>query len=73
MRWPTAEPIENARLHLEPLCVDDAAPQPTSCRAGYTKQVAGRSDDGTQSWLNWVVRHRDSGAVVGTVQASEVR
>ena len=36
----------------------------------YRRQVVGRSPDGTEGWLNWVVRHRASGAPVGTVQAT---
>ena len=36
----------------------------------YRRQVVGRSADGTQRWLNWVLRRRDDGQVVGTVQAT---
>jgi RimJ/RimL family protein N-acetyltransferase len=32
--------------------------------------AAGRSPDGQQGWLNWVIRHRETGAIVGTVQAT---
>ena len=39
-------------------------------RERYRRQVAGRSPDGSACWLNWVVRLRDSGAAVGTVQAT---
>jgi RimJ/RimL family protein N-acetyltransferase len=39
-------------------------------RDRYERQVAGRSADGEQGWLNWIVRDRDSGAAVGTVQAT---
>ena len=39
-------------------------------RRRYTRQVAGRSVDGEELWLNWMVRHRASGALVGTVQAT---
>jgi RimJ/RimL family protein N-acetyltransferase len=39
-------------------------------RDRYERQVAGRSADGEQGWLNWIVRRRDSGAAVGTVQAT---
>lgn len=39
-------------------------------RERYVRQVAGRSADGTQGWLNWVARHRETGSVVGTVQAT---
>jgi RimJ/RimL family protein N-acetyltransferase len=39
-------------------------------RARFTRQVAGRSPDGRDLWLNWVVRLRESGAAVGTMQAT---
>src|SRR3954449_683693 len=39
-------------------------------RQRYAQQVAGRSSDGRELWLNWMVRHRASGALVGTVQAT---
>jgi RimJ/RimL family protein N-acetyltransferase len=39
-------------------------------RERYRRQVGGRSPDGSQRWLNWVVRRRDSGHAVGTVQAT---
>lgn len=36
----------------------------------YTRQVVGRSPDGRETWLNWVLRDRASAAAVGTVQAT---
>jgi RimJ/RimL family protein N-acetyltransferase len=36
----------------------------------YARQVLGRSADGAEGWLNWIVRHRDTGSAVGTVQAT---
>lgn len=39
-------------------------------RERYARQVAGRSADGTECWLNWVVRRRDGGQAVGFVQAT---
>lgn len=36
----------------------------------YEALVMGHSPDGAQGWLNWVVRRRGTGAVVGTVQAT---
>jgi RimJ/RimL family protein N-acetyltransferase len=39
-------------------------------RDRYRRQVVGRSPDGTQRWLNWVVRRRADGQAVGTVQAT---
>jgi len=34
--------------------------------------VPGRSPDGTETWRNWVVRLRDDGRTIGTVQATIV-
>jgi len=36
----------------------------------YSRQVLGRSPDGSQRWLNWVLRHRPDRRAVGTVQAT---
>ncbi|MGX2998759.1 GNAT family N-acetyltransferase [Streptomyces sp. JNUCC 64] len=38
--------------------------------AKYRRQSAGRSPDGTQGWLNWMVRRLADGRLVGTVQAT---
>lgn len=38
--------------------------------ARLERQVRGRSPDGHEVWLNWVVRDRSTGHLVGTVQAS---
>ena len=39
-------------------------------RERYRQQVVGRSPDGAQRWLNWVVRRRDDRQAVGYVQAT---
>lgn len=39
-------------------------------RSRYARQVVGRSEDGTQCWLNWVVRA--DGVATGYVQATVV-
>lgn len=39
-------------------------------RAQYERQATGRSPDGAQAWLNWIVRRRDDGQAVGFVQAA---
>lgn len=39
-------------------------------REAYTRQVVGRSADGAQGWLNWIVRDAEAGSAVGTVQAT---
>lgn len=36
----------------------------------YVSQAVGRSDDGSQWWLNWIVITRDLGRPVGYVQAT---
>lgn len=41
-------------------------------RDRYRRQVTGRSPDGSQRWLNWIVRRLDDNAAVGTVQATVV-
>ncbi|WP_407344268.1 GNAT family N-acetyltransferase [Pengzhenrongella phosphoraccumulans] len=38
--------------------------------ARVTRQIRGTSSDGAQGWCNWVVRHRQTGSVIGTVQAT---
>jgi RimJ/RimL family protein N-acetyltransferase len=87
--WPTAAPIETARLTLEPLRVghsaemhpvlDDPAlheyiggtpPTADRLRERYAIQATGHSPDGTHGWLNWIVRDRETGTAVGTVQAT---
>lgn len=39
-------------------------------RDRYARLVVGRSPDGRQQWLNWVLRRRVDGRAVGTVQAT---
>lgn len=39
-------------------------------RARYRRQVVGRSQDGLQRWLNWMVRDRQDARPLGTVQAT---
>ncbi|GGS29814.1 GNAT family N-acetyltransferase [Actinokineospora fastidiosa] len=45
-------------------------PTPGRLRGRYEAQVRGRSADGGQWWLNWVVRCRADGAAAGYVQAT---
>jgi len=42
-------------------------------RARVARQAAGVSPDGRRGWLNWVLRRREGGDVVGTVQATLTR
>ncbi|MDQ2706477.1 MAG: GNAT family N-acetyltransferase [Actinomycetota bacterium] len=39
-------------------------------RDRYARQVVGRPADGTQGWLKWIARRRETGAAIGTVQAT---
>jgi RimJ/RimL family protein N-acetyltransferase len=39
-------------------------------RARYERQSVGHSPDGTQRWLNWIIRKRDDRTAVGTVQTT---
>jgi RimJ/RimL family protein N-acetyltransferase len=63
---------------LAPLLNDEALHEyiggspatPDELRERYRRQAAGRSPDGREGWLNWVVRHRDTGDAIGTVQAT---
>jgi len=43
---------------------------PEELRTRYRRQSVGRSPDGSQVWLNWVVRLVADGAAVGTTQAT---
>lgn len=36
----------------------------------YTAQCAGQSKDGSQWWLNWVIRSKSTGGLAGFVQAT---
>ncbi|GAB2933386.1 GNAT family N-acetyltransferase [Micromonospora polyrhachis] len=42
-------------------------------KAQYRRQSVGRSPDGTQGWLNWMLRRVSDGQLVGTVQATLTR
>jgi RimJ/RimL family protein N-acetyltransferase len=41
-------------------------------RVRFERQARGRSPDGRDCWLNWVVRERATGLAVGTVQATTI-
>ncbi len=64
---------EMARLLDDPALHRFIGGEPASAVAlheRYTRQVVGHSPDGSQRWLNWVVRRRDAGQAVGTTQAT---
>jgi RimJ/RimL family protein N-acetyltransferase len=39
-------------------------------RSRYASQAVGQSLDGSRGWLNWIMRARQTGLAVGTVQAT---
>ena len=59
--------LDDPQLHRyiggKPLSADDL-------RALYARQSVGRSKDGDERWLNWIVRLRDNDHAVGYVQAT---
>ena len=59
--------LDDAALHRY---IGGSPASPAELARRYRLQAAGRSPDGNQGWLNWVVRDRASGAPVGTVQAT---
>ncbi len=42
-------------------------------RRRYTAMVVGASPDGSERWLNWIVRDGETGRAVGTTQATVTR
>lgn len=62
--------LDDPRLHSftggEPATLPDL-------RERYRRQVDGQSPDGSQRWLNWVVRRHKDLRPVGTVQATVTR
>lgn len=57
------DPDLHAYIGGDPATVDQL-------RSRYAQQVAGRSTDGSQRWHNWILRRRDTGAAVGTLQTT---
>jgi len=57
------DPLLHTYIGGEPADVDQL-------RARYRRQVVGRSADGAQRWLNWLVRRRKDAQALGTVQAT---
>src|SRR3954471_9576598 len=62
-----ARAFADARLHP---FTGGAPADEEALRDRYTRQVAGHSPDGTQTWLNWMLRRPDTAELVGTVQAT---
>ncbi len=59
--------LDDTRLHVftggSPATLDEL-------EARFVRQSTGHSPDGSQAWLNWMVRNRSVGQIVGTVQAT---
>lgn len=58
--------LDDPRLYI---FMGGRPPTRSELRDRYARQVTGRSPDGSQRWLNWIVRHR-AGQAVGSVQAT---
>lgn len=61
-------PLNDPRLYL--FIPQDPPSSPQRLRERYVALAARRSPDGREVWLNWVMRRRDTGADVGTVEAT---
>ena len=48
----------------------DEPPTYSELQRRYTAQCAGGSKDGSQWWLNWVIKHKSAGSLIGFVQAT---
>ncbi|MEV5608077.1 GNAT family N-acetyltransferase [Streptomyces sp. NPDC052225] len=59
--------LDDARLHR---WTGGAPPAFEDLELRFRRQAAGHSPDGSQGWLNWMVRRRSDGVLVGTVQAT---
>ncbi|WP_328291206.1 GNAT family N-acetyltransferase [Kineococcus sp. NBC_00420] len=62
--------LDDVRLHAFTGGAPDTFDELT---ARFARQVLGCSPDGQHGWLNWMLRHRDGGPLLGTVQASLTR
>jgi RimJ/RimL family protein N-acetyltransferase len=61
------EVLADRRLHEY---VGGTPPSRAELERRYALQVVGHSPDQRNGWLNWIVRERETGAPVGTVQAT---
>jgi RimJ/RimL family protein N-acetyltransferase len=59
--------LDDAALHE---FIGGAPMDPAALTARYARLQERRSPDGHQRWGNWVMRNRDTGAAVGTVQVT---
>lgn len=59
--------LDDARLHTY---IGGTPPTRDELERRYRRQSAGHSPDHAQGWLNWMLRRRADGVLVGTVQAT---
>ncbi|MFF7405052.1 GNAT family N-acetyltransferase [Streptomyces murinus] len=59
--------LDDVRLHT---WTGGAPATPAELAARYRRQCAGHSPDGRHGWLNWMLRRRADGRLIGTVQAT---
>ncbi|MEV0278785.1 GNAT family N-acetyltransferase [Streptomyces sp. NPDC050610] len=59
--------FDDVRLHA---WTGGAPDSPAQLEARYGRQCEGRSPDGTQGWLNWMLRRTSDRRLIGTVQAT---
>ncbi|MEU0966127.1 GNAT family N-acetyltransferase [Streptomyces sp. NPDC005917] len=61
------EILNDKRLHE---WIGGTPPTREELEQRYRRQAVGHSPDGRQGWLNWMLRNRSDGQLVGTVQAT---
>ncbi|PPS90227.1 GNAT family N-acetyltransferase [Streptomyces sp. MH60] len=59
--------LDDVRLHR---WIGGSPPTEEELQRRYRRQAVGRSPDGRQGWLNWMLRRHTDGRLVGTVQAT---
>ncbi len=59
--------LDDARLHTY---IGGTPPDRDELARRYRRQSVGHSPDHAQGWLNWMLRRRADGVLVGTVQAT---
>ena len=59
--------FDDERLHTY---IGDAPATLEQLRSRFARQTLGHSADGTEDWLNWMVRDQATGGIVGTVQST---
>ena len=65
--WEAASAFDDVRLHRYTGGVPLSYEQ---LRDRYCRLATGHCPDGSQGWLNWMLRRLDTGEFVGTVQAT---